>query len=92
MFYEVMLGVTVYRRGKPQTLHFGVEGATCLDTAKRLARAFSGEVTISLLPALGGHLWAWSRLRRFRVSATARRKCGKRWARELEAELNRGRS
>lgn len=88
MFFPVMLGVTIYRRGKPQYLHFGVEAATCLRDATLLARSFRGDVSLSLWGVGDGATWFWHQFRPLRVPASYRKKFGKRAARAAQRELD----
>ncbi len=87
----VFLGVTVYRGRTKREANVLVESMTCLEDAKLLVGSRSGELSASLVNA-SGDIWTFHRLRRLRVPASYRKKFGKRAARELEAQLNRGRS
>lgn len=76
-------------RGKGKAVTVMAEERDCLDTARALARMMPGSIFISL--ATRGGYWHFGRAARFRVSPKARKRHGKRWARELETQINASR-
>lgn len=76
-------------RGNHKSVTVIVEERDCLDTARTFARMMPGSIFLSL--ATRGGYWHFGRSPRFRVPAKARKRHGKRWARELEQQINASR-